>query len=319
MASTGPQGTDTVEGVPHGRTALRLEWPFLPKEVRALVEDELGSPVVRAESRESGFTSGFASVLTGENGAQVFVKAATKVAQAEIASSYAEEIRKVVALGDLVPAPRLDWFSREQGWVVLGYEAVAARQPRRPWRPADLERALDLAQQIALPASRLPADLELDPLVEDLPSFITGWEAVAEGWPHRAEAAALAATLSDLPADHLVHADLRDDNILLAEDGRTLACDWNWPALGTAWQDSVDLLISAHGDGVDVEAVLAGREVLASVDPAHVDAWIAGVCGFMLEACQRPVPPTSPYLRIHQRWTAEAAWSWLAQRRGWKS
>jgi hypothetical protein len=303
--------------VPHGRTALRLEWQFLPKEVRALVEDELGSPVVAADSRTSGFTAGFASVLTGENGAQVFVKAANKIAQAEIAKSYDEEIRKVIALGDTVPAPRLEWFSREENWVLLGYEAVPSRQPRRPWTPADLTRALDLADEIAIPAARLPAELTLAPLVEDLPQLVTGWDVVDPAWPHREEAAALAASLASLSPDHLVHADLRDDNILLAADGRTLACDWNWPALGSSWQDSLDLLISAHGDGVDTEAVLRSRERLATVDPDHVDAWLAGVTGFMLAASLRPVPSSSPYLRVHNRWMAEAAWSWLAQRRNW--
>jgi hypothetical protein len=256
-------------------------------------------------------------VLTGEDGAQVFVKAANKVAQAQIAKAYDEEIRKVIALADAVPAPRLEWFSREESWVLLGYEAVTSRQPRRPWKAADLTRALDLADQIAVPADRLPAELELSPLVEDLPELVTGWDVVDRDWPHRDEAASLATVLASLPAGHLVHADLRDDNILLAADGRTLACDWNWPALGSPWQDSLDLLISAHGDGVDTEAVLRGRERLAVVDPDHVDAWLAGITGFMLAASQRPVPSTSPYLRIHNRWTAEAAWSWLAQRRGW--
>ncbi|HET6166850.1 MAG TPA: hypothetical protein VFE07_08480 [Marmoricola sp.] len=312
-----PVGTAGVPAVPHGHTASRLEWRFLPKEVRALVEDELGSPVVAAESRSSGFTPGFASVLTGENGAQVFVKAANKVAQAGVARDYDQEIRKVIALGDAVPAPRLHWYSREDSWVLLGYEAVACRQPRRPWRPADLTRALDLADEIARPVELVPAELAVVPLVEDLPQLVNGWEVVDPDWPHRDESAALAASLVSLPADHLVHADLRDDNILLADDGRTLACDWNWPALGTPWQDSIDLLISAHGDGVDTEAVLRDREQLAVVDPDHVDAWLAGVTGFMLAASQRPVPPTSPYLRIHNRWTAEAAWSWLARRRGW--
>jgi aminoglycoside phosphotransferase (APT) family kinase protein len=318
MSLTGrPVGTAAVPAVPHGHTALRLEWHFLPKEVRALVEDELGSPVVTAESRTSGFTPGFASVLTAESGAQVFVKAANKIAQAEIAKSYDEEIRKVVALADAVPAPRLEWFSREESWVLLGYEAVESRQPQRPWTPTDLTRALDLADEITIPADRLPTGLVVAPLVEDLPQLVTGWDAVDPGWPHREEAAALAASLVSLPAGHLVHADLRDDNILLAADGRTLACDWNWPALGSPWQDSLDLLISAHGDGVDTEAVLRSRERLATVDPDHVDAWLAGVTGFMLAASRRPVPPTSPYLRVHNRWTAEAAWAWLAQRRGW--
>lgn len=312
-----PLGVAGVPAVPHGQTAMRLEWPFLPREVRALVEDELGSPVVDADSRTSGFTPGFASVLTGANGAQVFVKAANKVAQAAIANAYDEEINRMVALGDAVPAPRLEWFSRREGWVLLGFEAVASRQPRRPWSPPELDRALDLAEEIALPAARVPAELALTPLVDDLPELVTGWDVVGPDWPHRDEAVALAASLTSLPADHLVHADLRDDNVLLAEDGRILACDWNWPALGCAWQDSLDLLISAHGDGVDTEAVLRGRERLAVVEPDQVDAWLAGVTGFMLAASRRPVPATSPYLRIHNRWTAEAAWSWLARRRGW--
>jgi len=303
--------------VPHGKTALRLEWKFLPKEVRALVEDELGSPVVRAESRNGGFTPGFASVLTGADGSQVFVKAANKVAQAEIAASYSEEIDKVVALGDGLPAPRLEWFSRQEGWVLLGFEAVPARQPRRPWREPELDRALDLAEAIAEATRTVPAGLTLFPLIKDLPTLVTGWDVVPTSWPHHAKAAALAAGLRSIPADHFVHADLRDDNILFADDGRTLACDWNWPALGAVWQDSIDLLISAHGDGLDAESVLKRRDLTRDVDADHVDAWLAGVCGFMLAASQRPVPPTSPHLRDHQRWTADAAWSWLAQRRGW--
>ncbi len=315
--SAGPRGTSGVPAVPHGRTAQRLDWKFLPKEVRALVEDELGSSVVRAESRTSGFTPGFASIVTGADGSQAFIKAANKIAQAEVAASYAEEIRKVVLFGDTIPAPRLEWFSRGQSWVLLGYEAVPSRAPRRPWRRAELDRALDLAETIADSTATVPDELELTPLVTELPTLVTGWDTVPTTWPHHAEAAALAATLAAGPADHVVHADLRDDNILFADDGRTLACDWNWPALGFAWQDSLDLLMSAHGDGLDVAPLLAERRLTADVDPDHLDAWLAGICGFMLEACQRPAPPTSPHLRTHNRWTAEAAWSWLAQRRGW--
>lgn len=313
----GPLGISGVPAVPHGRTAYRLEWKFLPKEVRALVEDELGSPVVKAESRDSGFTPGFASVVTGADGSQAFIKAASKVAQAEVAASYSAEIDKVVAFDGAIPAPGLSWFSRSQSWVLLGYEAVPSRQPRRPWRLPDLNRSLDLAEAIVDALRPAPEGLDLAPLVEDLPDLVTGWEAVPATWPHRAEAADLAALLLTEPADQVVHADLRDDNILFADDGRTLACDWNWPALGTPWQDSLDLLVSAHGDGVDVEAVLRERRLTAEVDPTSVDAWLAGVCGFMLAACQRPVPTTSPHLRNHQRRTAEAAWSWLARRRGW--
>jgi hypothetical protein len=48
---------------------------------RRLVETELGFPVASADSAASGFTPGFASLLTGEDGSKQFVKAASRKAQ----------------------------------------------------------------------------------------------------------------------------------------------------------------------------------------------------------------------------------------------
>src|SRR4051794_33167911 len=50
--------------IPHGRTARRLDWAYLPPMIRRAVEKRLGSAVVEAESQGAGFTPGFASVLT---------------------------------------------------------------------------------------------------------------------------------------------------------------------------------------------------------------------------------------------------------------
>ena len=313
-----PVGTAAVPDLPHGHTALRLTWKFLPPDVRALVESHLGGPVVEAVSQDSGFTPGFASVLTTAAGERAFVKAASKQAQTAFAAAYTEEARKLEILGDTIPTPRLEWFHEDDTWVVLGFEAVDARQPRRPWRPAELDRALDLAEAIADATRDVPASLELNSIVDDLPELVTGWDAAPEDWPHRAEAARLAKALPGLPgSDRFVHCDLRDDNILFATDGRALACDWNWPALGPAWLDLVVLLISAHGDGLEVDPLLAERDLTRGVDPEQIDVWLAAYCGFMLTSRIRPVPPSSPYLRAHANWCAEAAWSWLAQRRAW--
>jgi hypothetical protein len=137
-------------------------------------------------------------------------------------------------------------------------------------------------------------------------------------WPHLEEAAALARGYLEVPdRDHFVHFDARDDNFMIDRDGQAWLCDWNWPALGPVWTDTVHLLVSAFGDGVDADAVLRSRRLTKDVPDEHVDTVIAGLCGFMLESRDRPAPPSSPYLRVHSQWYAEATWAWLAHRRGW--
>ena len=84
-----------VAPVPTGRTARRLEWQFLPTHVRTLIAERCGSPVVSAVSQGGGFTPGFASVLTCEDGTKHFVKAASVKAQRIFAESYREESRKL--------------------------------------------------------------------------------------------------------------------------------------------------------------------------------------------------------------------------------
>ena len=128
--------------VPHGRTARRLEWAHLPPHVRAGVEQRCGSPVVEARSQGGGFTPGFASVLVCEDGSRHFVKAASTVAQRVFAESYREEARKLGALPETVPAPRLEWYD-EGDWVVLGLEYVEALASCRPCLMDELDLALD--------------------------------------------------------------------------------------------------------------------------------------------------------------------------------
>ena len=38
---------------------------------------------------------------------------------------------------------------------------------------------------------------------------------------------------------------------------------------------------------------------------------------YFLKSADDPVPPTSPFLREHQRWQGEVCWEWLCERRGW--
>jgi hypothetical protein len=306
--------------IPHGRTAQRLTWPHLPPAVRALIEERCGSPVVEAESQGGGFTPGFASALTCADGTRHFVKAASVKAQRMFADSYREEARKLRALPPTVPAARLLWF-HDDDWVVLGLEHVEGRAPRRPWRQADLDAGLDALEVVARELTPVPEGLHLDPFSEEYAEWPAFWDHVATarpGLPHLAEAAALAGRFAEVATgDTVVHTDVRDDNMLLRPDGTAVFCDWNWPAQGPPWLDTLFLLIGPRGDGLDADAVLAARPLTRDVPPEHVDIVLALVVGYFFKSSDDPVPPTSPYVRDVQRWQGEVVWRWLSERRGW--
>lgn len=311
--------------IPHGRTARRLEWPHLPPHVRALVEERCGSPVESAVSQGAGFTPGFASVLTCADGSRHFVKAASQKAQRMFAEAYREEARKLGALPADAPAPRLLWTHDADDWLVLGIEHVESRQPGRPWSTGDLERCVAMTGAMAQALTPVPPGLELPDFADEFEGWPAYWRAVAEGShdlpglaAHLDEAAALAARFAEVTAGStVVHTDVRDDNLMLADDGRVLLCDWNWPVVGAPWLDTVFLMIGPRGDGLDVESVLAGAPVLRGVPPESVDIVIALVTAYFLMSADQPVPPTSPYIREVQRWQGEVCWAWLCERRGW--
>ena len=309
-----------VAPVPTGRTARRLEWQFLPPHVRNLVAERCGSPVVSAVSQGGGFTPGFASVLTCEDGTKHFVKAASVKAQRMFAESYREESRKLGVLPEGTPAPRLLWV-HESDWVVLGIEYVDARLPGRPWTTADLEAMLGALETVAAELTPAPAGLELDPFADEFGEMVGYWDHVRRVLPdleHLEDAAALASRFAEVTAgDTLVHTDVRDDNVLLDRSGRAWICDWNWPVRGAAWLDTLFALVGPRGDGLDVDAVLAERPLTRDVPAEHVDIVLALLAGYFFRQRDEPVPPASPYLRQHQAWQGDVVWAWLRERRGW--
>ncbi|HET6626183.1 MAG TPA: hypothetical protein VFG63_07320 [Nocardioidaceae bacterium] len=316
-----PQDVTCLEPVPHGNTARRLDWLLLPPMVRRFIETRLGSPVAQADSAGSGFTPGFASVLTGQDGSRMFVKAASKKAQRPFADSYREEIRKLSLLPAGLPIPRLLWSHEDDLWVILGLEHVDGPNPTRPWDRGQLDACLDTLEVLADALTPAPAALGLDTFAADFADEPRGWDHVrrtAPDWPHLEDAAALAARFTEATAgDTLVHTDARDDNFLITPDGGALLCDWNWPVRGAAWLDTVLMLISPHGEGIDADAILGERRLTKDVDPEQVDILLALIAGYFLKHRDDPTPNSSPYLRIHQAWYAQATWAWLAARRGW--
>ncbi|MET8543944.1 aminoglycoside phosphotransferase family protein [Kitasatospora sp. NPDC004799] len=316
---------------PAGSTALRPGWLQLPAPVRSLIERRLGGRVTAGPSAGDGFTPGFAAVLHGPKGPQ-FVKAANGASDPVIADCYRREALINRALPAAVPAPRLRWLEEDDGWVVLGLDAVAgARTPADPWRPAELAAVLDtctaIARELERPTGAL-LDVGLRPVAEestdawrDLASGGGDWADRLPGWFPRGLVDPLAELESGWAAatagHSVLHWDLRRDNVLFDGRGKAWVCDWNWPCLGASWLDLTVLLAAAHADGHDASRLFADHPTARGVAPEQLDTALAALAGLFLRSGTQPPKPDSPELRGHQTWCGEVVLNWLSERRGW--
>jgi len=222
---------------PYAATAQRPSWPSLPARLRALVQERLGQRVDEALSQGGGFTDGFASRLLLADGSRVFVKAASRLRSPEVFSCYQQEIRVARGLPEDVPAPRLRWALEQEEALVLAFEDIAGRTPQRPWRPEELCAVLDMLTRLATAMTPAPVGLpELD-TTAGLDRGFSFWrrlvaadvsadpQLVGARWLARLEdLAALESDWAELAAGHTaVHFDMREDNLLITDDGQVLA------------------------------------------------------------------------------------------------
>ena len=310
--------------VPVAGTAVRPLWSELPAALRTRVERTLGAEVVEAHSQGSGFTPGFASRLRLADGRRVFVKA-TEASRPWLVDAYRAEAAKLDLLPATVPAPRLQQLLDEpvEGaeWLVLVFDDVAGRPPQRPWRLDEARLALRTAVDLVGALTPAPAGRVWDLLPQTLfpePPDFDSLRDRARWAGHLDELVALTERRDELlTGATLCHSDLRDDNLIVAPDGTFWVCDWNWPAVGPAWTDAVCVAIAMSGDGLDAEALLAETGLLRETDQEAVDSLLAALTTYFLLSSVLPANPTSPCLRAHQAWYAEATGGWLEQRRGW--
>ena len=211
---------------------------------------------------------------------------------------------------------------------MLAFDDVAGRTPRRPWQPEQLGAVLDMLTQLAAGLTPAPAALPHLDTTADIDRGFSFWRRLADGeasadprlvpeqWrEHLRALAELEGEWAPLAAgDSAVHFDLREDNILLTEDGQALVCDWNWLTRAAPWVDLVGLLISVHGDGLDADAIPAEHPLSRDVPARAVDAFLVALAGYFIEVAARPAFAHSPWMRAHQAWWRGATLTWLGQR-----
>lgn len=305
----------------------RLAWADLPAAVRGLVEQALGSPVVTAADQRGGFSPGVAARVTTETGGRAFLKACSTAVNPGSVQLFAQEARVLDMLPHQVDAPglvgHLEQPVGDTQWGILLTEDIEGRQPRTPWKPAELAAALTAYQHLA--SISLPAGLNLPTLADAL-----AWEttlmakvdadppAALDPWvgAHAHDLTALAARArAALAGGALVHLDARSDNLLITPSGSVRIVDWPWACIGAPWMDVLNLALNAkvYDHDADVQPLLEAIRESGANDDA-VDSVLAALTGYFWYVATQPPPPGLPTLRSFQLAQAQALSRWLATR-----
>src|SRR5262249_29553315 len=208
------------------------EWKHPPHETRGLIEQRTG-PVVKAEQVSAGRNHQLAAILHTSSGT-VFIKGV----HTSDRRSRRQALEAAVAATVATTSPRLLWYlPHAGGWDPLAFEAVVRAPPPDP---------VPGTEDLNLLAPTVPALREAPsppPLV---------WDRIEQRWAEPADPD----EVQLLPGEHLLHPDLRPDNILVSSD-RAWIVDWSWPTRGAAWIDPACLtlwLIAQGHSPADAEA-----------------------------------------------------------------
>lgn len=303
-----------------------MSWWHLPPELRQRVESLLGEEILDADSQRGGFSPGGADRVVGADGGRAFVKTIGRRDHPQAFALHRRELAVMRQLPDSAGAPRLLGSVDDGDWIALVLEDVAGRHAGGAATESDVLAVLAAVE--ALPPLRSPGGAPSLPEAHlELAEHFEGWARIrADGdaqlvptWAreHLAELEALAARGAEaVRGDHLVHLDLRDDNVLIDERGAARIVDWPWAGVGARWFDALTYLLDTRlrGAPVDTDSILAGHDLFAEIPDADIDAVLAGLAGDFFDAARRPAAAGLPSLRAFQRDEASAALSWLRDR-----
>jgi len=221
---------------------VRVPYPGIPQRVRDWVDDVLGSPVVSTTEQVGGMSPGNATRVVCADGTRAFVKAVGEELNPDSPNIYRREVTVLGLLGRHEMWAALLASYDADGWVALVLEDVDGTHP-------DLsdDAAMDrlLADVDRLPAVLdervpvVPAPKPDDGGLNDLRAGFEKWAAafslldevprdLAPQWLVEGadEYGARVRAMAEQPFEHLVHWDIRNDNLLQRPDGSIVFVDW---------------------------------------------------------------------------------------------
>lgn len=227
---------------------VRLGYAAVPAAVRAWVDAELGSPVVSTAEQVGGMSPGCATRVTCADGTRAFVKAVGAELNPDTPGLFRREVGVLAHLGEHELWARMLASYDDGDWVAVLVEDVEGRHPDFT-DPAELGAVLAGTDRLSavLQERDVPSSVELVDIghrfgvwAGSLSTLTQAPEATpVPGWL-RSDPHGWAEVLREqaaLPMRHVVHWDIRVDNLLRRPSGEVVFIDWGTAARGPAWAD----------------------------------------------------------------------------------
>jgi hypothetical protein len=303
----------------------RLHWSQVPTEFVHAVESVLGTKVTHVDNIPSGFSPGPAGPCQLADGRRVFLKACGSNLNPDTPEMLRAEARVLAGLSPSVRAPHLIASVDDGDWVAVVTEFVDGVAPQPPLSAGDISVILELVQHLAdHPGNEVATGSHLRPLGQAGGRFeMLHWSParhMAERLPswthdHLDELIEIEQSWASAAAgDHLVHLDLRADNIVIGPSSAWVV-DWAAACRAAVWVDLVGLLPSLHLDGAASPAEIFAHHPVGRAAPSEaVTAFLVHLTGYFLHSSLLVEPPGLTGLRAFQRAQGEVALNWLITR-----
>ena len=265
---------------------VRLAYDAVPDTVRSWVEDRLGSPVVTTAEQVGGMSPGCATRVTCADGTRAFVKAVGAELNPDTPGLFRREVGVLGHLGEHPLWARLLRSYDDGAWVALLIEDVEGRHPDFN-DPAELDAVLAGTDRLSavLQERDVPASVDLVDVAHVLGKWADSLATLADAssatpvpeWlrsdPH--DWATVLREQAALPMRHVVHWDIRVDNLLRRPGGEVVFVDWGVAARGPGWVDPLLARLERVDDPWFDDSIASSPALVEAGDDA-VTAFLAG-------------------------------------------
>jgi hypothetical protein len=275
-----------VTGVAPRAAGVRIGYADVPPRVRAWVDGVLGSPVREWAEQVGGMSPGCATRVVTADGNRAFVKAVGPELNPATPDMFRTEVAALRHLGsgslwaDLYAA-----LDEPGGWVALVLEDVPGRHADLGSRP-EADRVLAATDELSVTLAGRGTDAALGRCADTVRRWSEVWQhvppagdGVLPSWvsAHAGRFARDHARLVEAAtAEQLVHGDLRNDNLLVLDDGAVVFVDWGGCRLGPAWFDPL-LLRLEWVEHPEFDEMVRESPALTALGEDLVTAFLVGV------------------------------------------